>query len=89
MFESDDLSIECATCVAAGTTACGDCVVTHLLANDDGPIEFVVTPVRVVAPVSAEDRAVGWFAAAGLVDDPPGLIDRATFEPAANEGAVR
>jgi hypothetical protein len=62
------LSIECGTCVATGTTACADCLVTHLLANDDGPIDLVTVPL--VAPVSATDRAVALFRRAGLLDDP-------------------
>jgi hypothetical protein len=44
MHDADDLTIECATCPATGTTACGDCIVTHLLANDDGPIEYTPAP---------------------------------------------
>ena len=44
-MENNDISIECGTCVATGTTACADCIVTHLLANDDGPIDLVTVPV--------------------------------------------
>lgn len=82
-----DLPIECATCVAAGTTACEDCVVAHLLANDDGPIEFVVAPVvNLRNPV---DRAIALFAAAGLLDDPPVLVPYDDFETAATAVPVR
>ncbi len=73
------LSVECETCIAAGTTACTDCLVTHLLANDDGPV-----PVTVVTPAEREraeiDRAVGFFVAAGLVDEPVVFVDVADFE---------
>jgi hypothetical protein len=71
-------SIQCDTCVAIGTTACAECVVTHLLANDDGPIEFVTVPVG--APVSATDRAVALFQRAGLLDDPVEFLSLAEFE---------
>jgi hypothetical protein len=67
-MENIDLSIECGTCVATGTTACADCIVTHLLANDDGPIDLVTVPVA--APLSATARAVALFERAGLLDDP-------------------
>lgn len=69
MFENDELSIDCNTCIGAGTTACSDCVMTHLLANDDGPIEIV--PVRLIevppAP-TAQEMALDMFVRAGLVD---------------------
>ena len=55
-IEGPAFSIECDTCVATGTTACSECIVTHLLANDDGPIDLVTVPVA--APVSATDRVV-------------------------------
>jgi hypothetical protein len=48
-MENFDLSIECDTCVATGTTACADCIVTHLLANDDGPIDLVTVLAAGVA----------------------------------------
>src|SRR6056297_2915839 len=48
MNDTPSTSIECGTCVAAGTTACTDCIVTHLLANDDGPVDFV--PVALGSP---------------------------------------
>ena len=81
-MDDSDLSLDCATCVAAGTTACGDCVVTHLLANDDGPIDFVVAPV--ISITSPIERAVELFVAAGLLDDPPVYVAAADFE----QGAV-
>jgi hypothetical protein len=77
-MESFDISIECGTCVATGTTACTDCVVTHLLANDDGPIDLVTVPIA--SPITAIDRVVGLFQRAGLLDDPIEFIDVADFE---------
>lgn len=72
------LSIECSTCVATGTTACADCLVSHLLANDDGPIDLVTVPLA--APVSATERAVALFRRAGLLDDPVEFVSVAEFE---------
>lgn len=72
------LSIECGTCVATGTTACADCVVAHLLANDDGPIAYVT--VDVTAPRSAQDRAVELFERAGMLDDPVVFVSLDDFE---------
>ncbi len=87
MFDSDDLPIDCATCVAAGTTACGDCVVAHLLANDDGPIEFVLAPVvKLSSPI---DRAVALFTAAGMLDDPPAFVPFDEFEEPAPAATIR
>ncbi len=77
-MNDSDLFIDCATCVAAGTTACGDCMVAHLLANDDGPIDYVVAPV--VSITSPVERAVELFAAAGLLDDPPCFVTPDDFE---------
>jgi len=77
-MENFDISIECGTCVATGTTACADCIVTHLLANDDGPIDLVTVPV--IAPMSLTDRAIALFSSAGLVDNPIEFVSVATFE---------
>ena len=77
-METFDISIECSTCVATGTTACADCIVTHLLANDDGPINLVTVPIA--APITAIDRAVGLFQRAGLLDDPVEFVDVVDFE---------
>jgi hypothetical protein len=73
-----DISIECGTCVATGTTACADCIVTHLLANDDGPIDLVTVPLA--APIAVTDRAIALFQRAGLLDDPVELVGPAEFE---------
>ena len=32
--------IDCDRCAMQDTTACGDCVVSHLLRLDDGPVEI-------------------------------------------------
>jgi hypothetical protein len=80
------LSIECGTCVAHATTACSDCIVTHLLANDDGPIEFVT--VAVEAPTTPEQRAIALFARAGLLDDPVEYVALADFEASMTPVAV-
>jgi hypothetical protein len=77
-MENFDLWIECSTCVATGTTACADCIVTHLLANDDGPIDLVTVPVA--APRSASARAVALFEQAGMLDDPVRFVSLAEFE---------
>lgn len=75
MPTSDDLTLDCQTCVAVNTTACGDCVVHHLLANDAGPIEFVPAPA-----VSDTERVVDLFAKAGLLDEQPRFVAYADFE---------
>ena len=82
-----DISIECGTCVATGTTACADCVVTHLLANDDGPIDLVTVPIA--APVTAVDRTIGLFRRAGLLDDPVEFVDVDVFERGVAAPAAR
>lgn len=85
MFDSDVMHLDCQTCLAANTTACEACVVTHLLANDDGPIELVVAPD---VPFSV-DRAVALLTKAGLLDDPPEFVSVDDFESADLVGAVR
>ena len=44
MFQPNGSTIECDTCVASNTSACGECIVSYILANDAGPIEYVPTP---------------------------------------------
>lgn len=75
--DTADFAIECGTCVASGTTACTDCVVTHLLANDDGPIDYVTVPVAM--PTTPEQRAIELFRRAGLLDDPVQFVEPADF----------
>jgi hypothetical protein len=85
MLEDDPLTIDCDRCVAAGTSACNECVVGHLLANDDGPIELVVAarptwarrPRRAAA--DATSRVVALFERAGLLDDPPVFVTAEEF----------
>ena len=76
--DTQAIAIECGTCVATGTTACTDCVVTHLLANDDGPIDFV--SVAIGRAPSATERAISLFERAGLLDDPIQFVSIAEFE---------
>jgi hypothetical protein len=78
MFSSDDITLDCHTCVAANTTACEGCIVNHLLANDAGPIDFVPTPQPRI--VSATERVVDLFAKAGLLDDDPHFVPYFEFE---------
>ena len=85
-METFDISIECGTCVATGTTACADCVVTHLLANDDGPIDLVTVPIG-PRPRRSTGRS-RLFQRAGLLDDPIEFVDVADFERGVVEPAV-
>ncbi len=83
MTKDIDLALDCSTCVAANTTACGDCVVHHLLANDAGPIEFVPAPTsRRNEPVSETARVVDLLAQAGLLDAEPQFVAYSEFESA-------
>ena len=72
---ADGLTIDCNTCLATGTTACGDCLVGHVLANESGPIELVVTPRE-----TETERVVRLFDRAGLLDDPPVFVSAAEFD---------
>lgn len=75
MAESDTFSIDCRTCVATGTTACADCVVSQVLANSAGPIELIVSsPGRATSDPDPAERAVELFAAAGLLDAEPVFV---------------
>lgn len=80
MFDTDDFSIDCATCIGHGTTACSDCVVSHLLANDDGPIDFITTSVKFLEPVPTPDEvAIALLIKAGLVDEQPVFVPMNEF----------
>lgn len=72
---NDFLNIDCSTCLATGTTACGDCLVGHVLANESGPIELVVAPRE-----TETERVVRLLGRAGLLDDPPVFVSAAEFE---------
>ena len=78
MTDDEPLSIDCDTCVATGSTACNGCVVGHVLANDDGPIELVVAARRQASdpPSTPHDaaRILQLLTAAGMVDDPPVVL---------------
>lgn len=88
MFENDEDSIDCNTCVGAGTTACSDCIVTHLLANDDGPIEIVPVRLVEVPPFpNAEETALDMFVRAGLVDAAAPFVSPEEFAAVARHPA--
>jgi hypothetical protein len=78
MFHPNGSSIECGTCVAADTSACSDCIVNYVLANDAGPVEFV--PVHVGPHDERVDATVRLFVRAGLVDDPVVFLSSREFE---------
>jgi len=83
MIERDGsaLNLDCHTCLAANTTACSDCVVAHVLANDDGPIELISTGLVIAAASDpALDHAVNLLAKADLLDAEPVWVDRSVFE---------
>lgn len=82
MFFDDELLLDCNTCVAANTTACSDCIVSHLLANDDGPIDLEPVPLAAHAGAAGSvfDEAIARFVRVGLVDDPPEFVSPAEFE---------
>ncbi|MEO1058672.1 MAG: hypothetical protein AAFY28_17335 [Actinomycetota bacterium] len=77
MTDIQGFSIDCEQCPAAATSACSDCVVGHVVANDDGPIELRVAP-----PLTPEQRAIELFRSAGMLDDDGHLVDPREFEAA-------
>jgi hypothetical protein len=85
MFQPNGSTIECDTCVASNTSACGECIVSYVLANDAGPIEYVPAPepVEVRPAVGTVAAAVELFVRAGLVDEPVVFATAAEFELAA------
>ena len=78
MFSSDDITLDCRTCVAVNTTACEDCIVNHLLANEAGPIDFV--PTSRPSDASDTERVVDLFVSAGLLDGDSHSVPFADFE---------
>jgi hypothetical protein len=81
MFDSDELCIECATCIGCGTTACSDCVVAHLLANDDGPINFMPIRLSEVPRIPTPDEmAIEMFTRSGLLGASPQFVPIDEFE---------
>jgi hypothetical protein len=79
MTNDIDFALDCTTCVAANTTACGDCVVHHLLANDAGPIEFLPNP-KWASVISETARVIELFENAGLLGAEPSLVAYSEFE---------
>ncbi len=83
MNGNDDFTIDCKTCIGVGTTACNDCVVMHLLANDDGPIDYVPVQLAIVPRVpDANEAAIELFLRAGLLTDPVQFVPVDEFDPA-------
>ncbi|WP_420450484.1 hypothetical protein [Ilumatobacter sp.] len=81
MASTPDVTLDCQTCVAVNTTACSECVVAHLLANDDGPIAFVPAPVARVDRAARElGRAVALLERAGLLGDDRDDVSYDDFE---------
>lgn len=81
MFDSDEFSIDCATCIGSGTTACSDCIVTHLLANDDGPIGYVPIELTEVPRLPTPDEvAVELLLRSGLLGPEPQFVPVEEFE---------
>ncbi len=87
MFQPNGSTIECDTCVAANTSACGECIVSFILANDAGPIEYVPAPepVEIRPVVGSVEAAVDLFVRAGLIDEPVEFVSLTEFE----SGVVR
>ncbi|MEJ6720922.1 hypothetical protein [uncultured Ilumatobacter sp.] len=90
MFESDDFSIDCKTCIGVGTTACTDCIVTHLFANDDGPIDYVPVQLTVVPAIpDPKDVAIEMLQRAGLIGATPEFVSLNEFRSYGAPVAVR
>ena len=91
MFSSDDFTLDCRTCVAANTTACEDCIVNHLLANDAGPIDFVpIGQERRPRPTPSgwsicSPRRASWTTIPSSFPTPPS--NRSTFRSWCGDGS--
>ena len=57
----NSITIDCDECIMRATPACSDCVVSHLLDAGEPPGHTAVVFDM------AEQRAVRWFAEAGMV----------------------
>jgi hypothetical protein len=79
MSEEGLFSIDCGTCIATGTTACNECLVTEVLAAADVPIDLTPAPVD---GCGRSERAVRLFRAAGLIGDEPVWVEPEEFEAA-------
>ena len=86
MTNKDHFTIECSTCLAAATTACTECVLTYVLANDDGPVDYLA--VRLDPLQDPQERAISLFLRAGLLDDPVEFVPLDIFESFASDDAV-
>ena len=79
MSPRDEFTIDCKTCIGAGTTACSECMVSHLLANDDGPIDYVPVRLTVVPRVDPVETAIDMFRRSGLVGAEPEWVSVEEF----------
>jgi hypothetical protein len=61
----NSIIIDCDECVVRATSACTDCLVTYLCDRQD-PAGHAGTETAIVFDL-AEQRAVRWFAEAGMV----------------------
>lgn len=61
----NSIIIDCDECVMRATVACTDCVVTHLCDRSDAG-DHGASESAIVFDI-AEQRAVRWFAEAGMV----------------------
>ena len=73
----NSIIIDCDNCVMRATSACADCLVTHVCETADPTSEYGPDHTAVVFDL-AEQRAVRWFADAGMV---PTLRHRAAASP--------
>ena len=85
MVDREKITIDCNTCVATGTTACSECIVGHVVANESGPIALVVQGVR-GRPDDDADRVIELMAVAGLLDAPPTFVSREEFAASSSAG---
>jgi len=58
----NSIIIDCQSCTMRATSACPDCLVTHLCESADPAVEHSAVVFDL-----AEQRAVRWFAEAGMV----------------------
>lgn len=81
MSDVPEFTIDCRTCIGSGTTACNDCVMTHLLANDAGPIDYVTIGLQPVPRLPEPDEvAIDLFRRAGMVADPVEFVTQDEFD---------